>query len=145
MPHLTLPVTRAGAVLDVLVGVGLPRATALRAAGAQAPAPVSVRALIDTGARYTCVTPEVLQRLGTTFVGTTRIRTPSSGAAGHSRRLFEVSLSIEHPSPHLLKGAIHVIERSFSGHGVSCLIGRDLLAERLLVYDGAAGSFCFSF
>lgn len=145
MPHLTLPVSRAGAVLDVQIGVGLPRANALRAAGVPVPAAVGVRAMIDTGARYTCVTPEVFQRLGLTFVGTTRIRTPSSGAAGHSRRLFEISVTVESSPPHLLTGATHVIETSLTRHGISCLVGRDLLAGRLLVYDGAAHSFSFAF
>ena len=142
MPHLTLPLSRAGAVLDVQLGVGLPRATALRAGGLTVPPTVGLRAMIDTGARYTCVTPEVLQRLGLTPVGTTRIRTPSSGAAGHARRLFEVSVTVQTAPPQVLAGAIHVIETSLTGHGIASLIGHDLLTGRLFVYDGAAGSFC---
>jgi len=48
MPHLSLPITAAGPVLDFYVGVSIPREGALKQAGKPVPNPVLVRGLIDT-------------------------------------------------------------------------------------------------
>src|SRR4051794_10918078 len=55
MPRLTFSVTPDGLACDALIGVHRTVAVALHAAGQPIPAPVSGRALIDTGSNVTCV------------------------------------------------------------------------------------------
>ena len=55
MPHLTRPLTRGEAVIEMLVTVSSLKGQALRAAGLPEPKPVVVRAVIDTGATGTVI------------------------------------------------------------------------------------------
>jgi len=78
MPHLSLPITAAGPVLDFYVGVSIPREGALKQAGKPVPNPVLVRGLIDTGASCTSVDPSILQALAIASTGTATVHTPST-------------------------------------------------------------------
>lgn len=148
MPHLTLNLSPAGAVLDVHVGVSQARRNALTAANQPVPTAVPTRALIDTGASCTCIDQSILNQLGLSPTGTALIHTPSTGAAPQTANQFDISLLIVFGTPlRLLYGnhTIPVVESDLSTQGIDALIGRDILAASLLVYDGETGLFTLSF
>jgi hypothetical protein len=64
MPVLNSQLGPEGPVVNLLVGVSEPAVAALQAANQPVPPPVSVRALIDTGASCTCIVAGVLQPQG---------------------------------------------------------------------------------
>jgi hypothetical protein len=52
VPHFTLQISPGGPVLNAVVTVSQPKAAALQAAQQPIPTPVTIRALVDTGANY---------------------------------------------------------------------------------------------
>ncbi len=145
MPHVTLQLSPSGPVLDLLVGVSLPRAEALRRAGRHAPPPVSVRGLIDTGASGTCVDPACLQKLELQATGAVPIHTPSTGETPHWCDQFDVSVALLHPRLQMTIRALPVLASPLAYQGLQVLLGRDVLAQCLLVYDGPTGLFSLAF
>ncbi len=146
MPHLTLPIGAGGPVLEFFVGVSSPRADALRLAGQTVPPPILVRGLIDTGASCTCIDPAILQSLGVVSTGTVPTHTPSTQiGAPHIANQFDISMILQHPKLSWQFHAVPVLESSLSHQGIQALIGRDILANCLLSYDGQACIFSLAF
>lgn len=148
MPHLTLQLSQHGALLDVHVGVSQARRNALVAANQPVPNVVPTRMLIDTGASCTCIDLTVLNQLGLSPTGTAQVLTPSTGTAPHSANQYDVSILIAFGNPLRLLYSNHtiaVVEADLSAQGIQGLIGRDILAGSLLVYDGETGYFTISF
>ncbi len=148
MPHFTLQVGADGPILDAVVAVSAARAMALDAAGVPMPSPVPIRALVDTGASCTCVDPSVLAALELTPTGSVRINTPTTGNQPVDRDQYDVGLMIPgatrdaHP---LLRLTVPVVATDLLPHGIQALIGRDILAECLLTYNGTMGWFTLAF
>src|SRR5262249_11385704 len=91
MPKLSFPVTKAGLVLPVWIGLDGATTSALVAAGKPVPPPVQGRGALDTGSNVTSVACWILQRLGVVPASTNVTHT----AAGPlSVKLFDVSLGI---------------------------------------------------
>lgn len=145
MPHLTLQVAQGGALIDLSVGVSAARAQALQQAGQLVPNPVVIRGLIDTGASCTCVDPSIPRALGLVPRGVTPILTPSTGAQAHQANLYDVSLTLLHPKLSLSIANVPVAESQLAVQGILALIGRDILANCLFLYDGQAGLFTLAF
>ena len=145
MPHLTLPISVGGPILDLAIGVSHPRRDALRRVGQKIPSPVKIRGLIDTGASSTCVDPAQLSQLGLTPTGQVPIYTPSTGETPYSCNQYDVGIVLIHPSLQLVIGEQPVIAPSLPLQGIHALIGRDVLARCLLVYDGANNQFVLAF
>lgn len=148
MPHFTLNIDPAGPVLTALVHVSEGRRTALEAEGLPVPAPRTIRALVDTGASFTSIQPEVMQVLGLTPTGTVDIVTPSTGQDVHTTETYDVDFVIpksptEPPLaiPNLRVAACELFLRQ----GIHALIGRDVLSRCVLVYNGEANVFTLAF
>jgi hypothetical protein len=71
--------------------------------------------------------------------------TPSTGAQPHYANVYDVSLILVHPALQLTMGNVAVAESELMVQGIQALIGRDVLKNCLLVYDGALGVFTLSF
>jgi len=145
MPHLTLPISSAGCSLDVYVGGSDPRRDALRVANLAIPPLIAARMIIDTGASCTAIQETILKSLGLTPTGTSQILTPSSKGAPITCATYDVLLSVYHEKHPLVLGTVAVIGSDFSGQGIDGLIGRDVLQECLMIYDGTAGTFSLAF
>jgi hypothetical protein len=145
MPHLTLPLSPGGCVLDLFVGVSTPRADALRKAGRPIPNPVQLKAIIDTGASSTLVCSNAIAPLGLMPTGTIPIHTPSTAGSAAVCAQYDVMLVVYHPKTSLVLGTVPVIANNLAGTGVQALIGRDVLAGCLFVYDGTTGLFSLAF
>jgi hypothetical protein len=146
MAILTFPINPDGLSLDVLVGLDHQASHAMLAQGAALPRPLSVRALIDSGADLTAVSAPVLNRLP--FTRGQPVRTHTAGGVIQSLT-FYISLSI--PPLAGTAGSLLVISRLLVTEvtapmpGVDVLIGLDVIRQYLWVIDGPGGTFSVTF
>ena len=145
MPHLNLSMTQSGPFVDIWISVSDPRRDALRAADQEVKPAVKVRALIDTGASCTVIDASILKKLAIPCVGVTPIFTPSTGEVPHVCHQYDVSLGIldAQGDPLFLNDSLSVLGSDLPD--VDALIGRDVLAKGILIYNGAAGTFTLSY
>ena len=73
--------------------------------------------------------------------------TASSGAEAHPCYEYDVSLAIfmNNQQLHLVSLAIPVVELQLINSGFGVLVGRDVLARGILVYNGKNGELSLSF
>jgi len=147
MPILNGQLEPDGALLEVLVGLSRPEVRKLRAAGHAIPAPVAVRALLDTGAECTCIDPQALGGLSLPLKGLGLTNVPALGGLTAAPQRG-ASLPMVHPAGAVQNLVIHkhgVVELSLGQLGYQMLIGRDLLDQWLFVRNGPAGTFSLSY
>jgi hypothetical protein len=145
MPVLTTPLVPEGPIVTLLIGVSLARAGALQAANQPVPAPVQIRALIDTGASCTCLAAGALSPLSLVPTGTTQMTTPSTGQTPVQCSQYDVSLTIAHPHLNLTIPAMPIVECQPLGGTIQGLLGRDFLSLCLFVYDGPGQRFSLAY
>lgn len=87
----------------------------------------------------------MLQNLGLTPTGTTPILTPSTGGQPVDAAQYDVSLFLFHQKATMRLGTVAVIESELEVQGFQVLVGRDVLENCLLVYDGQTGIFTLAF
>jgi hypothetical protein len=144
MPTLSGPLSSNSALVELAVGVGAVHAAALAAAGRPVPTPIPVRALIDTGAKRTCVDAGVLAALSVRSTDVRNVRTVSTGPATLVTRVFDVSI-LAGTRGEPIDGDLAVLEAALAHHGIQCLLGRDALLVCVLVYDGPGRRYSLSF
>jgi hypothetical protein len=142
MPQLTFPVSKAGLIVPVWIGLDGKTTSALLAAGQPIPAPVQARGLVDTGSDLTAVAPWILGQLAVPVAASASTHT----AAGQvSVNLYEVSVSITDPAqtgaPMLTHPGVRVSELAVSLPDADVLIGLNVLFEGRLLLDGPARQF----
>lgn len=147
MPFLTLSLEPGGPIITVGFVVSAPRRAALQRAGQPIPSPVIVRGLIDTGASCTCVDPTVIKKLQLAPSGTVPIHTPSTGTVPHNCNQFDIGIAIimDNGQVHLPGMIIPVIESDLNSQGIQALLGRDLLDQGILIYNGTSRSVTLAF
>jgi len=148
MSYITLQVTPHGLVCDALISVSGPRRDALQKAKQPIPGVVPIRALIDTGASHTFVDPSVIAPLGLTPTGPAMpINSATTGATPANCDQYDVSLFIPCPKDFpFMKSVIPVGTLDLlASVGLHALIGRDILSECLLVYNGKEGTFALGY
>lgn len=145
MPHLNLQIGPLGPVLDLQVQPSQPRTQALTAAGQAVPQPVLIRALVDTGASCTCIDPNILSSLELTPTGSIPVHTPSTGNNPVNQDQYDVGLVFLHSKLQFAIFSLPVIASDLQIQGIDALIGRDVLKEFLLIYDGQLGLFTLGF
>lgn len=135
-------------MLSVLVGVSMPRMQALVAAGQTPPPPALGQFLVDTGASGTAVDPALLQGLGLQPTGRAAISTPSTAGSLHYCDQYDISLFIPGNKGtgggHLVR-EIPIVATHFRSQGFDGLIGRDVLNNCLLIYNGSASSVTLAY
>jgi hypothetical protein len=147
MPFFALQLTGNGPLVDAYVGVSSAKKTALVAGNQTIPLNQTIRALLDTGASCTCIDPTVLNALGLTATGSTLVNTPSTGAQPQSISTFDVSLTIPCSNQaSLIVETLEVIESQLLvTQGFHALIGRDILANCHMTYDGKHKIFTLAY
>lgn len=137
-------------MLDVVVGVSSARHQALTQAGQPIPPVVLIRALIDTGASCTCLEPSVLQGLQLSPIGQVPTVTPSTGNTPHTSDQYDIALVIPSAAsaiPFTKQNLLVLATQPNSLHpqGIQGLIGRDILEDCLLHYNGSLGLFTLAY
>lgn len=147
MPSLTFPIASRGPLLTVGIGVSKPMRTLMSKLKAAVPPLQLSTALLDTGASCTVIDNTVLKKLALTPRGTCKITTPSSGAAGATSFVYDVSVWIlaHHPTPDVLETSIQVVGADLLHQGFEVLLGRDVLEDCTVFYNGKDKSCTLSF
>jgi hypothetical protein len=100
--------------------------------------------MVDTGASHTCVDSSVIKKLGLQPTGTTNVVTPSTGGIACQLYSYDVGIILFHenflPLPN-----VAVTECELAQQGFHVLLGCDVLAHCLLVYNGITSQFSLSF
>jgi hypothetical protein len=111
------------------------------------PTPVVVKALVDTGASHTVVDASILKSLGIEPKRIAKTITPTTGATPHRCHTYDVAIHIPLGTASSLfsKLAWEVTCLELKHQGFEMLLGRDILAEGILIYDGKAGTFSMAF
>jgi hypothetical protein len=136
----------AGAVIDVLVGVDDGREQLLTKHQFPIPQALRIRAQLDTGSAVSLVDPRILKNLDLTPIGTTWIRTPSTGPAPHASNQYVVSILLGEKDTGMHYPSVLVIEAVFGPEEViQAVIGRDLLKKCTFLFDGGRNAFWFAF
>lgn len=143
MPHYSFPVTQAGPLIQVHVGVSQPRKAALQAAGAPVPLPVPANMLVDTGASCTNVDARILGNLSVGPTGSVHGHTPSTGTRPVTFLTYDVEIRLNGSGQHI--PSISVIESDFSAQGLDGLLGRDFLQFARMTYLGPENHVYISF
>ena len=147
MPSFTFPLAADGPLLEITVSVSRSRRYVLTRFGLPVPQPVKVRALIDTGATFSCLDDSVFSRLDLSSKGTVPILAPTTGAIYQLMNRYDVDLELlATPTQRLfLLEDFPVLEAPLAAQGIEGLIGRDVLSRCVFVYDGTANTFSLSF
>ena len=107
------------------------------------PDPIQVNALIDTGARSTCISRRVAAELNLPPHDITQILTAGEPTPAN---IFTVRLSLAPAlNTHAALDPFRVIEAPLVGQDhIDCLIGRDILAQGTFIYLGQGNTFHIS-
>ena len=139
MPRLTFPLVAGAPLVDLQIASASPHP------GAGLGMTVIIPALIDTGAKLTCVDASALNRLGITPARLTAIRTASTGRLPFTSAVYDVSLTVPGPPAVALTPGVGVTAIDLSWSRYKCLVGRDVLGACRFVYDGRGGRFELEF
>jgi hypothetical protein len=126
--------------------VSTPRRNALTKAGLQIPTPELVNVLVDTGASGTCIDPSHIAKLGISPSGIIDVHTPSTAGVAAQCNQFDVDIAVilDNGQYHFVN-TLPVIESSLASQGIDGLLGRDVLSQGILIFNGAAKTFTLSF
>jgi hypothetical protein len=130
-----------GPCINVFVATHPATAAAQLKAGGQVQPPIGGFALIDTGASATAVDYRVFQKLQVAPVTTINVNTPS-GQQVHP--CFPASIIFPGTAIPKLDYA-WLASADLQAQGIIALIGRDVLANCVLTYDGLSGDFTIAF
>ena len=142
MPIFTTQISNlrsVGPILDVQIAPNKALVTALLEAGESVPSPLTVSAMLDTGATSSVVKEGIVQELGLLPVGITGINTPSSHNVLCYQYFIRLVLQIPEQSAVFLDYETVFIEAPMPGHNIQVLLGRDFLSMCNLLYDGTGG------
>lgn len=142
MPSFTVQIPNledAGPEFDAAIAISSALEGILREADSPIPGPVTVRAMIDTGASRSVVQRGLADQLGLKPIGITYISTPSSTGVP----AFEYLVRLVLPNNVIFETT--VLEAPLQGQGIQCLIGREVLSQGMLVYIGYSNLFSLSF
>ena len=136
----TPDLVQRGPLVDAIVAISTPLERALRIARQPVPDPVPVRALIDTGAFSSAINRDTARRLGLLPVGRSLISAP--GAVARAVWTFQYAVRIVLPTLDAVDITVIGAEVDDSFQAV---LGRDILAHAIFIYNGFSGECTISF
>lgn len=128
---------RRGPVVQVSVTVGQAIAEQLLQRGEAVPEPVAGLALIDTGASVTCIDEPTALAMGLVAIDVASMA--SASEASSERGVYPIAVEIT--AVPLRIDAPRSVGAALASQGLLLLIGRDVLRNCLLVYNGSTGQF----
>ena len=142
MPSITIPspnLQADGPTVEVQFLIPRQSEEQYRKEGKPLPAPISIRALIDTGATNCVVKEDIPTALGLTPKDVIGINIPST----KNHRAYRYFMRMIIPSTNITYEGLFTA-LPLDGQNISSLIGRDLLAFGLLIYIGNSNQFTLS-
>lgn len=136
---------RGGPIIDVQFGTSHLQGERLLKRGMTIPEPVTVAAMIDTGAQASSLDLRVIDRLGLAFVRQVLLVTNTTDLAGQPRDQYSALATIGVGQDEPLAKTVLVIKADFAARGFLALIGRDLLQYCVFTYHGPGERFTLAF
>jgi predicted aspartyl protease len=130
-----------GAAVNAYLCVNLAREDSLNARGRAVPAPIEVRALIDTGASMSCVPARRAAELGLTPHGFVFVTSFDGKKARYP--VYKIRIGIHEIDVGAFE--VNAVGTSSFVEGAECAIGRDILEGARFLYDARGGSFSLDF
>lgn len=127
-----------GPILQVSLTIEQNAGKGLVAQGKTLPTPKSGLALIDTGASNTCVDEQAAKELGLPVIDVASMQ--SASHEKHSCNVYPVQII----TPIVTLNAPRAMGAALASQGLLVLIGRDVLQNCNLFYNGPAGQFTLS-
>lgn len=127
---------KRGAIMPVQIGIPTALAKQMEAQGQTPPPPEEISAMVDTGASITAINVAVAQRLGLPTTGSIQI----GGATGVADQPLYAAL-FRIPDPFVEWDPMTIAGANLSGTPFDILIGRNILCNMTLSYDGKSGRF----
>lgn len=107
--------------------------------GKEIPKPIIVNSLIDTGASSCVIQEDIPKKLGLQPIGEIKMTTPSC----ENSSCYQYYMRMRIPSHNLIyEGPF--IGAPLKGQEISCLIGRNVLKNAILIYIGSENQFTLS-
>lgn len=136
---------RSGPILQVEVSVPTPLSKFLASKEKPIPQSVTGWALIDTGATRSCVDAQALAKLGVSPIGLVE-----TGTAGGTVPQHLYPARLRFPGEGLEVEFSSLIGANLSGQKIGdldliVLVGRDVLSQCILIYNGPGGFFTLAF
>lgn len=129
-----------GPVIPVVISADQAFTAALQAASKPIPQPVTGLALVDTGATTTCIDKTVAQQMGLAPSGTAKL----SSASHQETECLTYPVQLFFPAWNVGLQAARAMGVTIANQGIVVLVGRDLLQNCVLVYNGADGAFALA-
>jgi hypothetical protein len=146
VPYVTRPLSEAGAVVELLIGVNEARRGALAKNHFPVPERIRVRAQVDTGSGFSAIDLDVLRRLDLRPINTVRVRTPSPTDQPQTFEQYAVSIALASDDLEMFVESVEVLGCAFAAEeGSQAMLGRDVLEHCLFLYDGQNGTFSLAF
>lgn len=137
MPHLTARYNESGPIVDVWLGASAPRRKALQRQRLDAPEPMRLHFLIDTGADTSMVAEQHMRSLGLPARGARAILTASTEARPTACETYDVELAIRRFGDEaFVVPALEILARPLFNLSIEGLLGRDVLSRVRFVLDG---------
>ncbi len=129
---------RVGPVMAIEIAVSSSAAAILETSGMSIPAPISISAMIDTGASVSVMRQGMGARLGLQPTGVVFVHTATSIIV----RCPEYSVRLLFPTSIAFDTTL--VELPLESQQIGCLIGRDNLARGVFIYLGSDNAFTLS-
>ena len=127
-----------GPILQISLTIEQNAGKGLVAQGKNVPTPRSGLALIDTGASSTCVDEQAAKDLGLPVIDVANMQ-----SASHEKHFCNV-YPVQIITPIVTLNAPRAMGAALASQGLLVLIGRDVLQNCNLFYNGPAGQFTLS-
>ncbi len=123
-----------GPLVQVTIGIEHTIAQQLLQTGQTLPPPVAGLAMIDTGASVTCVDEGVAQQLGLPAIDV--VQMVSASHASTQQNVYPIRLEVV--GVPIVINVARAIGAQLAAQGIQVLIGRDIMANLTLFYNGPA-------
>jgi hypothetical protein len=141
MGLLTGKVDSGGPQVAVMVMLTRFRVEALKRTGRPFSSPVTILALLDTGASCSAIDPRIIAQLDVEQRGLASVHTPSTGSAYVERPTYDLTLVLGEDQTNPLVVTCQVIASELATQGFLALIGRDVLSRTHFLYRGPDSRF----
>ena len=145
MPIVEGRIETVGALVLVRITPTHTRSKELRKLGLPVVDDAEFLGLLDTGASHSAIDPLVASRLSLESSGFVPIHTPSTGGVAVDRDSFDATIILGSGRSGSRSVVCEVIGSKFAGQGFLALIGRDVLSQCVLTYDGPADRFVLEY
>jgi hypothetical protein len=138
VPRLDVPIDDEGPIIEVRIWIGHEHEMAIRAVGLTPPQPLSVRGLVDTGARMTAINFELARMLKLPVNDWVNLRSSVSGQEEREAPVYPIRMTFGPigASEPIKWRTIHAVGVTLVTPGALALIGQDMLATCRFTYDG---------